>query len=305
MAGATARTPMGHRILTCHSHEIELFQDPAMSLSDTVFGFLEQEWEDHPPDSFEADHVYGEDECQDEERENSVMNTEDKNNFWETQHQLLQATLRRTSSLETRIRNVTKKAVKESEMRNMCSCRRPVTGGCRNCMMREICDRLQSEGFNSAICKSKWRSSPDIPSGEHTFVDVLDDSNPSKREARVIVELNFRGEFEMARASEEYNGLVYKLPEVFIGKVDRLLALIKILCTAAKKCMKEKKMHMGPWRKNGYMEAKWLRVSERSVSSRPLSAGLSSRPPRPRASMLTIVLSENLPKLHCTAVKVL
>lgn len=92
MAGATARTPMGHRILTCQSHEIQLCQDPAMSLSDTVFGFLEQEWEEHSPDSIEAGHVYGEDECQDEERENSV-NTEDKNNFWETQHQILQVKL--------------------------------------------------------------------------------------------------------------------------------------------------------------------------------------------------------------------
>ena len=74
----------------------------------------------------------------------------------------------------------------------------------------------------------------------------------------MIIELNFRAEFEMARASEEYNGLVSKLPEVYVGKIERLSNIIKVLCMGAKKCMKENKMHMGPWRKHKYMQAKWL-----------------------------------------------
>lgn len=133
---------------------------------------------------------------------------------------------------------------------------------------------------------------------------MIDDSNPKKGEVRVIIELNFRGEFEMARASEEYNRLVNQLPELFVGKIERLLSLIKILCTAAKKCMKEKKLHMGPWRKHRYMQAKWVKISERKSPSRPLPTGYSNRPQRSRASMLTVDLLENLPNLHCTAVKV-
>lgn len=140
--------------------------------------------------------------------------------------------------------------------------------------------------------------------GEHTFLDVIDNSN-SKKEVRVIIELSFRAEFEMARASEEYNQLIKRLPEVFVGKIDRLLCLIKILCSAAKKCMKEKKMHMGPWRKQRYMQAKWLKTCERSTSSLPLSTAHSSRPARPRASMLTVDLLENMPGLHRTAVEVI
>jgi len=77
------------------------------------------------------------------------------------------------------------------------------------------------------------------------------------------VELNFRGEFEMARGSEEYNRLVGKLPEVFVGKVERLSNLIKVLCVAGKRCMKEKKMHMGPWRKHRYMQATSVLVPNR------------------------------------------
>lgn len=142
--------------------------------------------------------------------------------------------------------------------------------------------------------------------GEHTFLDVVDNSSSKKGEVRVIVELNFRAEFEMARASEEYNRLVNRLPEIFVGKVERLQNLIKILCSAAKKCMKEKKMHMGPWRKQKYMQAKWLGACKRTTLTPPLSMGQSDRlRPRPKASMLTVdLLGDMMPNMHCTAVAV-
>ncbi|KAL3522278.1 hypothetical protein ACH5RR_015112 [Cinchona calisaya] len=108
----------------------------------------------------------------------------------------------------------------------------------------------------------------------------------------------------MARASEEYNQLVKRLPEVFVGKIERLLSLIKILGLAAKKCMKEKKMHLAPWKKHRYMQAKWLKTCERTTFSIPLTTTYSSQPARPRASMLTVDLLENMPGLHLTAVEV-
>lgn len=122
----------------------------------------------------------------------------------------------------------------------------------------------------------------------------------------MIIELNFRAEFEMARASEEYNKLMKRLPEIFVGKIERLLALIKILCAAAKKCMKEKKMHLGPWRKHRYMQAKWLRTCQRLAisSSKPFSSGYLARPARPRISMLTVDLMENFSNLLRPTVEV-
>lgn len=123
-----------------------------------------------------------------------------------------------------------------------------------------------------------------------------------------MIELNFRAEFEMARGSDEYNRLVRRLPEVFVGKVERLSNLIKILCMAAKRCMKEKKMHMGPWRKHRYMQAKWLGPCERNTSNTPLSMGSYNERiitrPKPKASLLTVDLLEKLPNMHCTAVEV-
>ncbi|KAH6790592.1 hypothetical protein C2S51_005598 [Perilla frutescens var. frutescens] len=292
-----ARVPKTHRILTCHGWESEFSGDTTINLSDdTVFQFLSEECEGLSPASSIDD-----DDADDEEKENlngnEIRGAED-DTFWETQHQLLQSTICRTSSLESRIRNTTKEALKESQ--GVCVCGKPADGSCRKCLMAEVCRRLQNVGFNSAICKSKWKSSPDIPSGEHTFLDVIDSSNP-KKEVRVIIELNFRGQFEMARANEDYNKLMKKLPEIFVGKMERLLGVLKIVCGAAKKCMKEKKMHMAPWRKHRYMQAKWLRTCHRYSSSQTFSsAAYSGRPARPAPvkSLLTLDLMENFSNLH-------
>ncbi|CAK7350578.1 unnamed protein product [Dovyalis caffra] len=187
----------------------------------------------------------------------------------------------------------------------ICDCGRPMATGCRSCLMAEVSSRLRNASYNSAVCKTKWRSSPDITSGEHTFMDVIENSSSIRGDLRVIIELNFRAEFELAKASQEYNQLVHRLPEVFVGKVERLKSVIKIVCLAAKKCMKEKKMHLGPWRKERYMQAKWLATTcERSTSMPPMSMGYSGRLPRPKASMLTVDLKEMLPNVHCTVVAV-
>ncbi|KAE8719931.1 hypothetical protein F3Y22_tig00109924pilonHSYRG00086 [Hibiscus syriacus] len=200
----------------------------------------------------------------DDEKENDEGSNENSKSFWENQHQALQQTLFRTNSIELRIRNATKDALKDIQREStVCGCgKSSMAEDCRNCLTRE---------------KSR------------------------KSEVRVIIELNFRAEFEIARASEDYNRLVQRLPDVFVGKVERLSNVIKILCSAAKKCMKEKKMHMGPWRKQGYMQAKWLKSCERNTSNQPLPVGCSgSRLTKPKASMLT----EDLLDVHCTALEV-
>ncbi|OVA07755.1 Protein of unknown function DUF506 [Macleaya cordata] len=299
MAGAKGRSTVGHRILMGFHENVKFSGGPA-SIVDMDFGYFEEE--DRSPASYSNVEI----DDNDDGDENSGNVAENKA-FWEDQHQLLHATLVRTSSIESKIRQATKEAMREFQLGGgVCVCLRPVTGGCRNCMMRDICDRLRNAGFNSAICRTKWRKSPDIPSGEHTYLDVVDRTDSKKGEVRVVIELNFRAEFEMARASEDYNKLINRLPEVFVGKAERLRTLIKILCSAAKKCMKENKMHMGPWRKQKYMQAKWFGTCERTISTPFFTdLGFSDKQPKPKASMLTFDLLENLPSLqHFTAVEV-
>ncbi|PIA35261.1 hypothetical protein AQUCO_03600139v1 [Aquilegia coerulea] len=302
MAGVMGRIPVGSRIFIDSCHGVE-FSGETSNSDDFVFEFFEVGEGSLDSVSVSSGNT---DEFDDgEENEISIDHINKRKAFWESQHQLLHTTLSRTSSMESKIRQATKEALRESQLEGVvCVCRRPVIGGCRNCLLKEIADRLRNAGFNSAICKSKWRSSPDIPSGEYTYLDVGHKSSTTQVEVRVVIELNFRAQFEMARANEEYNRLIDRLPEVFVGKAERLRSLIKILSSAAKKCMKENKMHMGPWRKHKYMQAKWFGTCERT-QSQPLPQQLPARSKKPKASMLTFDLLDMLPSLqHFTAVEV-
>ncbi|EPS70512.1 hypothetical protein M569_04251 [Genlisea aurea] len=286
-----ARVPtIHHRILSSDCGPQEFTVEPAINLSDdTVFEFLGEKFDSVRCDP-ELENSSEEDECCQEA---------ESDDFWERQSQHLQSTICRTTSLESQIRKITNHVL-DGETGNGCGCTEHFSSACRKCLMEDVCRNLRNAGFDSAICTSKWRSSPDIPSGQHTFLDVVDNSNPKKGQVRVVIEFNFRAEFEMARANQHYKELINQLPETFVGKIERLLGVLKIMSSATKKCMKEKKMHMGPWRKHSYMQAKWLRTSDNNRSPPPPPH--SARLPRPMRSMLTLDLNES--GLHRPVVRV-
>ncbi|KAK1286253.1 hypothetical protein QJS10_CPB20g01773 [Acorus calamus] len=280
------------------------------SLSDMVFGFFEgTEWASPSSPESCCDVTIGDD-VEAEEGEEELEAVQDKAAFWNSQQQLLQAALSRSSSMEARVRRDVAEAVSQSRAAGakVCTCARQTTAvvvECWGCLLRDVSDRLRTMGHNSALCRSKWRSSPDIPSGEHSYIDVLDAKRGTT--VQLVIELRFRGEFEMARTGEDYNRLVGLLPEVFVGKAERLRGVIKIMCAAGKRCMKEKRMHMGPWRKHKYMLAKWLGAYERVLPKITFPLERLTGPTRARplkASMLTFDLLEKLPGLHCTSMEV-
>ncbi|KAK3229901.1 hypothetical protein Dsin_001782 [Dipteronia sinensis] len=84
-----------------------------------------------------------------------------------------------------------------------------------------------------------------------------------KKQILLLIELEFRDQFKIAKSCKEYTNLVAQLPEIYVGKLDFLNAIVRILCNAAKKSMKEKKIFMGPWRKKSFMEMKWSSSLER------------------------------------------
>ncbi|GAB2298673.1 hypothetical protein Dimus_032744 [Dionaea muscipula] len=285
--GSPGRFIAGRRILPSsggddrinHQNQpnVELSDQFPVSLSEAVLGFLDQaqgsqispnnDSEEGCRESAMFDEETDQGEEEEDEGNRGSVSTEENKSFWENHHNLLQETICKTSSLVRKIRNAAKEALKEIQKEgNLCICGRPTTatGSCRSCLLRDIARRLRIAGYNCAVCKTKWKNSPDMPSGEHTFLDVVDDIGSSKKKGvRVIIELNFKIEFEMGRASEEYKKLVARIPEAFVGRAETLNSLIKILCSAAKKCMENNKMHMGPWRKHNYMQAKWFSPCER------------------------------------------
>ncbi|RZC57382.1 hypothetical protein C5167_004685 [Papaver somniferum] len=221
LMGRVNGKPMGRRILTGFEDELpNLFlsgrvDDDAVDITDDmVLEFFDGDQEKKPSSS--ATSSSGED-GGDEDDEGVVQNVEERKAFWENQHQLLHATIIKSSPLESSIRNATKQALKESKLitGTICKCG-ILIDGCRNCMLRHVSDRLCAAGFDAAVCKSKWRSFKNIPSGEHIYVDVMDNNSSSKKKGeaiRVVIELNFRAEFEMARANNEYKYLWAKLKD--------------------------------------------------------------------------------------------
>ncbi|KAL8130364.1 hypothetical protein V2J09_019519 [Rumex salicifolius] len=315
VAGAPTRFPVNRKWMTAACEAGSGFvgddftdQLVAMTLSDTVFGFLGSGQESG--ESSASIERFSEEEEEESEAEEDEVDIEENKSFWESHRKALKETLCKSSTLERDIRNAAKEAMKavnynRDQGNKFCVCRRPAADDCdtcRRCLMTEISRRLRDAAIDSAVCKSKWKSSQVIPSGEHTFIEVVDNSNPKKGQLRVIIELNLRAEFEMGKANEEYNQLVGRLPEAFVGRSDRLRAIIKILSSAAKKCMKDKKMHMGPWRKHKYMLAKWFSTCQRLEEARPNSSLADDVCPnklssKPKASMLTVALLDMVPKV--------
>lgn len=75
---------------------------------------------------------------------------------------------------------------------------------------------------------------------------------------RVLIDVDFRSEFEIARSTSNYKTILQCLPYIFVGKTDRLLQIVSIASEAARQSLKKKGMHIAPWRKSEYMKSKWL-----------------------------------------------
>lgn len=104
-----------------------------------------------------------------------------------------------------------------------------------------------------------------MSTGEYEYVDVIIDGE------RLLIDVDFRSEFEIARSTKTYKSVLQGLPYIFVGKTDRLEKIISIVAEAAKQSLKKKGMPLPPWRKADYVRAKWLspytRITPNSTDS--------------------------------------
>ncbi|KAF4351344.1 hypothetical protein G4B88_030346 [Cannabis sativa] len=119
-------------------------------------------------------------------------------------------------------------------------------------LIKIVTEGLSSMGYDSTICKSKWEKSSSFPAGEYEYIDVVVQGE------RLLIDIDFRSEFEIARSTGAYKAILQSLPYIFVGKSDRLGQIVSIVSEAAKQSLKKKGMHFPPWRKADYMRAKWL-----------------------------------------------
>ncbi|KAI5069675.1 hypothetical protein GOP47_0015976 [Adiantum capillus-veneris] len=144
-------------------------------------------------------------------------------------------------------------------------------------LRRSVMKRLRQEGYNAAICKSRWKHADGLPAGDYEYIDIVTDGKGAlKKQERVIVDIDFRAQFEIARASKQYVQLLGVLPRLFVGRPERLKQILKIMSNAAKCSLKQQGLLLPPWRKHKYMQAKWFSPYRRTTNIDSFSSFLQS-----------------------------
>ncbi|XP_040378407.1 uncharacterized protein LOC102716300 [Oryza brachyantha] len=148
--------------------------------------------------------------------------------------------------------------------------RHRAAGARKRDLLRLLAASLRAAGHDAAVCFSRWDKSSSHPKGEHAYLDVLlpPVSDRAERD-RILVDVDFRSEFEVARPTKAYRAVLQRLPPVFVGKEDRLRLLVAAAADAARASLKKRGLHLPPWRKPEYMRAKWLSPYDRDAPPPP------------------------------------
>ncbi|XVF27986.1 hypothetical protein REPUB_Repub14bG0156800 [Reevesia pubescens] len=125
---------------------------------------------------------------------------------------------------------------------------------------RQLMSRLRDQGFDAGLCKSRWEKFGRHPAGSYEYVDV------NVNGTRYIIEVNLAGEFEIARPTKSYTSIIDIFPQIFVGKPEEYKQIVRLMCRAIRESMKSKHMKVPPWRRNGYMQAKWFGHYKRTTN---------------------------------------
>ena len=87
------------------------------------------------------------------------------------------------------------------------------------------------------------------------------------RKTRYIIEVFLAGEFEIARPTIRYTTLLEMIPSILIiEKTQVLKQLMRLMTSAMRDSLKHANMHIAPWRRNGYMQAKYASPYKRTTN---------------------------------------
>ncbi|RWW85659.1 hypothetical protein BHE74_00005637 [Ensete ventricosum] len=140
---------------------------------------------------------------------------------------------------------------------------------------RTVMAQLRAAGYNAGICKARWEASGGLAAGNYEYIDVVAArGNGHGQGRRYIVDLGFAAEFEVARATEAYKGVVAALPRVAVVGEEAVRQVVRAVADAARRSLRAQGLHVPPWRKSRYMLAKWLGPYRRTTN--PLPASLAA-----------------------------
>uniref|UniRef100_A0A1J3G8C4 Uncharacterized protein n=1 Tax=Noccaea caerulescens TaxID=107243 RepID=A0A1J3G8C4_NOCCA len=136
---------------------------------------------------------------------------------------------------------------------------------------RKVMSLLRELGHNAAICKTKWKTSGGLTAGNHEFIDVIHtpSASASSQSVRYIVDLDFASQFQIARPTAQYARVLQSLPAVFVGRGNDLKRILRLVCDAARMSLKSRGLTLPPWRKNRYMQTRWLGPYKRTANLTP------------------------------------
>lgn len=135
-----------------------------------------------------------------------------------------------------------------------------------NCIRFYLAKLMRLSGYDASVCTSKWQPTGKIPGGDHEYIDVLVENNSGKSE-RLIIDIDFRSHFEIARAVDSYNRILNSIPVVYVGSPTRLKQFLGIMVEATRTSLQQNSMPLPPWRSLAYLQAKWLSPYERITHS--------------------------------------
>ncbi|CAL9062609.1 uncharacterized protein LOC135642503 [Musa acuminata AAA Group] len=137
---------------------------------------------------------------------------------------------------------------------------------------RTVMAQLRAAGYNAGICKARWEASGGLAAGNHEYIDVVAArGNGHGQGRRYIVDLGFAAEFEVARATEAYKGVVAAVPRVAVAGEEAVRQVVRAVADAARRSLRAQGLHVPPWRKSRYMLAKWLGPYRRTTNPLPAS----------------------------------
>jgi uncharacterized protein (TIGR01615 family) len=90
--------------------------------------------------------------------------------------------------------------------------------------------------------------------------------------SRYIVEVNVAAEFETARPSAKYQELLLALPPVLVATPEKFKEVAAVMCAAAAESIRGAGMHLPPWRRARYVQAKWSGKYKRVATPVPVAA---------------------------------
>ncbi|KAL9236575.1 hypothetical protein vseg_011225 [Gypsophila vaccaria] len=139
-------------------------------------------------------------------------------------------------------------------------------------LKRNIMSHLRHAGLDAGVCKSRWEKRGGIPGGKYEYVDV----NLGK--TRYIVEVNLGGELDVVRATAHYKELLDMIPKIMIiEKAESLKQIIRLMSGAMKESLKQADMFVAPWRRNGYLRARYFSPYKRTTSPHSASSAAATQ----------------------------